>query len=180
MRFFEKAFHTVVIASFIGFVSGVAHADNSYVTTGNLVEIQPIYTNVSSQQPYEHCSIQDVPVYGRTGNGASGGDVLTGMIIGGLLGKGVTGKDNGAAAGAVIGGVIAADKGQGSQRIIGYERQRVCETKYRNSQSQVINQYRLTYNVDGNRMSYTVNRTVGQNAYIGQRKRFRVRYQILN
>lgn len=180
MRFFEKAFHTVVIASFISFVSGIAHADNSYMTTGQLVDIKPIYTNVSSQQPYEQCGIRDVPVYGNTGGGASGGDVLAGMIIGGLLGKGVTGKDNGAAAGAVLGGVIAADKGQGGQRIIGYERQRVCETKYRNAQSQIVNQYRLIYDVDGHRMSYTVNRTVGESAYIGQRKRFRVRYQILN
>jgi len=33
------------------------------------------------------------------------------MIIGGIIGKGVTGDDKGAAAGAVLGGVIGADKG---------------------------------------------------------------------
>ena len=35
--------------------------------------------------------------------------LIIGMIVGGILGKGITGKDNGAAAGAVMGGVIAAD-----------------------------------------------------------------------
>ena len=51
------------------------------------------------------CNIVDVPIYGKTGGGASAGDVLGGMIIGGLLGKGVTNKDNGAPVGAVIGGM---------------------------------------------------------------------------
>ena len=180
MRYFEKVFHAVVIASFIGLVGGVAHASNSYVTTGKLVRKEPIYTQVSTQQPRQQCGIVDVPIYGNAGGGASGGDVLTGMIIGGLLGKGITNKDNGAAAGAVIGGVIAADKGKGKQVIVGYERKRQCTTVYDNTYNNVVNQYRLVYNVNGHEFAYTVNRAVGENAYIGQRKRFRVRYQILN
>ena len=59
------------------------------------------------------CQNVEVPIYGtvtRQGGGASGGHILGGMIIGGLLGKRATGKDNGAATGAVLGGIIAADK----------------------------------------------------------------------
>jgi uncharacterized protein YcfJ len=174
----------VIYTAFVGLVfalsGSAAYADNSYVTTGKLVEIQPIHTQVQSQTPYEECKIVDVPVYGNAGGGASGGDVLTGMIIGGLLGKGATGKDNGAAAGAVIGGIIAADKGNNRQVITGYTRQRQCVTKYQTGQSTIVNQYNLVYRVDGTNISVTVNRAQGERARIGERKRFRVRYHILN
>ena len=67
----------VIYTAFIGLVfalsGSAAYADNSYVTTGKLVEIQPIYTQVQSQTPYEECKIVDVPVYGNAGGGASGG-----------------------------------------------------------------------------------------------------------
>jgi uncharacterized protein YcfJ len=56
-----------------------------------------------------------------------GGDVLMGMIIGGLMGKGLTGQDNGAAAGAVFGGVIAADKA-GKRTVQGYKTETKCRT----------------------------------------------------
>ena len=170
----------LAIAVSIVLIGSTAYADNSYVTTGKLVRIDPLYTNVTSNQPYEHCGIKEVPVYGSTGGGNAGANALGGMIIGGIIGKALGGNDKGAAAGAILGGVIGADKSQGQQRIIGYERQRVCETRYRNSQTQVVNQYRLIYNVNGHEMSFTVNNRQGQNAYIGQTKRFRVRYQMLN
>ena len=85
------------------------------------------------------CNWVDVPIYGQTGSGASAGDVLGGMIIGGLIGKGVTNKDNGAAAGAVIGGMIAADKKQNKQTIIGYRQERKCQdyTRYNEVSEQV-------------------------------------------
>lgn len=174
----------VIYTAFIGLVfalsGSAAYADNSYVTTGKLVEIQPIYTQVQSQTPYEECKIVDVPVYGNAGGGASGGDVLTGMIIGGLLGKGATGKDNGAAAGAVIGGIIAADKGKSKQVITGYRMETQCTTEYVNTTTSVVNQYRLTYRINGQDVVYVVNRAQGENAWIGTTKRFRVRYQMLN
>ena len=176
MRIIKK----LAIAVSIALIGSTAYADNSYVTTGKLIRKEPIYTNISSSKPYRHCNNQEVPIYGRTGGGNAGANALGGMIVGGIIGKAIGGNDKGAAAGAILGGVIGADKSQGQQRIIGYERQRVCETKYRNKQTQVVNQYRLIYNVNGHEMSFTVNSRQGQNAYIGQTKRFRVRYQMLN
>ena len=44
---------------------------------------------------------------------SAGGGALTGMIVGGLIGKGLTGDKDAAAAGAVIGGIIGADNAQG-------------------------------------------------------------------
>ena len=96
--------------------------------------ITDYYKNVVEYEPYwkNECTTVDVPIYGtvQRQGGASGGDVLGGMIIGGILGKGLTGKDNGAAAGAVMGGIIAADKAnrpKTEQVITGYRKERQCQ-----------------------------------------------------
>ena len=80
-----------------------------------------VYEEMSTPIYYEQCKNIRVPQK----NGASGGDVLGGMILGGLLGKGLTGDDGGAAAGAVLGGIITADKNQGNG---GSRIERQCET----------------------------------------------------
>ena len=79
--------------------TSAASAENS--VRGNVVDY---YNNVVVSTPHEKrlCEEYQVPIYGLQGS-VDGGDVLMGMIIGGLLGKGVTGQDNGAAAGAVFG-----------------------------------------------------------------------------
>ncbi len=175
-----QIFKIIFIAFIAGLIASSAFAD-SYVTTGKLVHKEPIYTNVNQRQPQQVCRNVEVPVYGTVqGGGASGGDVLTGMIIGGLLGKGATGKDNGAAAGAVIGGIIAADKGKSKQVITGYRMETQCTTEYVNTKTSVVNQYRLTYRINGQDVVYVVNRAQGENAWMGSTKRFRVRYQMLN
>lgn len=71
--------------------------------------ITDYYRTALIRTPSEQIICQD-----RTG--ASAGDILGGIIIGGLLGKGATGQDQGAAAGAIIGGMIAADNNQGPRR----------------------------------------------------------------
>ena len=103
-----------------------ANADSSI--RGNVVDY---YNNVVVSTPHEKrlCEEYQVPIYGQQGS-VDGGDVLMGMIIGGLMGKGLTGQDNGAAAGAVFGGVIAADKA--NKRVIqGYKTETKCRTEVR-------------------------------------------------
>ena len=103
-----------------------ANADSSI--KGNVVDY---YNNVVVSTPHEKrlCEEYQVPIYGQQGS-VDGGDVLMGMIIGGLMGKGLTGQDNGAAAGAVFGGVIAADKA--NKRVIqGYKTETKCRTEVR-------------------------------------------------
>lgn len=121
-------------------------------------QIQDHYRNETVSVPinvYE-CSNVDVPIYREQRNGASGGDVLAGMIIGGILGKGLTGDDSGAAAGAVMGGVVAADRGNSEQQIVGYRTERQCYdvVVYEEKRQSVYSHSTITFTVDGKR--YTV------------------------
>ncbi len=111
------------------------------------------FKTITKRVPYTEtvCNIVDVPIYGKTGGGANAGDILGGMILGGLLGKGVTGKDNGAAAGAVIGGMVAADKKKGEDKIIGYKQEQRCSdyTRYSERSEQVYSHSTVTFWSDG-------------------------------
>jgi len=120
--------------------------------------VEDVFATVVESTPYTRqvCENVEVPIYGtvtRQG-GASGGDVLTGMIIGGLLGKGATGKDDGAAAGAVLGGIIAADKANKpkTERVItGYKTERQCQniTEYKDVNKKVYDYSVITWTVNG-------------------------------
>jgi len=140
----------------LALMATTASAETRYATITN---IKTNYQEITTNQPVNICSDVEVPIYGNTGGGASGGDVLTGMIIGGLLGKGATGKDNGAAAGAVIGGIIAADQNKGQRVITGYRVERQCRQENRYTTQRKVKNYRITYEWDGVRASsYTYNR----------------------
>ena len=110
---------------------------------------------VTTQIPVNRTECQNVqvPIYGNAGGGASGADVLGGMILGGLLGKGVGGNDKGAAAGAILGGVIAADKGQNKQRVVGYKQERQCfdTVSYQNQTQEVYSHSTIRFTVNGYR-----------------------------
>lgn len=138
--------------------ASTASADTQYAT---IKDVQTNYQTSYQNVPQQRCNDVEVPIYGTVqGQGASGGDVLAGMIIGGLLGKGATGQDNGAAAGAVIGGVIAADRGNNNRQVItGYRIERQCSEVMVREQVQTIKNYRIVYEWRGIRgSSYTYNR----------------------
>ena len=185
MYYFERIFHVLVLSSFIGLVAGTANATVYNTVTGQLIKKEPVYTFVHKRKPQQVCTSVDVPVYGTVQNGqsgATGGDVLAGAIIGGILGKAITGQDNGAGFGALVGAMTSAEKkkGKSGQQIVGYRSEYRCTTEYQNVQSNIVNEYRVTYNVNGHHLAVVVNSAVGQRAYIGQRKQFRIRYQLLN
>lgn len=108
------------------------------------------------------CYDVEVPIYGRAqGGGASGGDVLGGMILGGLLGKGATGKDDGAAIGAILGGIVAADKKQSKQVVTGYRIERQCTDKVTNryQSKEVYSHSTVRFTVGGYRYVLEFNRS---------------------
>lgn len=137
-------------------IAGSASAQTKYATITN---VQPNYQNTYQNVPTTQCNDVEVPVYGTVqGNGASSGDVLGGMIIGGLLGKGATGNDKGAAAGAVLGGMIAADNNRSRQVITGYRTERQCSEVMVRQQVRQIKNYQITYRWQGvTSRSYTYN-----------------------
>lgn len=142
-------------AAIIGFAT-TANAETRYA---NITRVEPNYHTVYMNVPRTQCQDVEVPVYGTVQGGATGGDVLTGMIIGGLLGKGITGKDNGAAAGAVMGGVIAADQNRSRQVVTGYRTERQCTEVMVREQQREIRNYTITYTWNGiSAQSYTYNR----------------------
>ena len=151
--------HLLLTASLLVATATPALADRQAMAT--ITSVEPNYRTVYMNVPRQQCRNVEVPIYGtiqREGNAAEG--ALAGMIIGGILGKGVTGKDDGAAAGAVIGGIIAADKGNQSQRVItGYKIERQCRQENRYTTSTQIKNYRITYQWDGiSARSYTYNK----------------------
>ena len=108
------------------------------------------YKDVSRSIPYQECHNVDVPIYGNVGGRThtSRGDVLEGMIIGGLLGKAVTGDDKGAAFGAVIGGMESTNGGY-ERGVVGYKQQQRCQTKYNYTTEKVYSHSIATFTSNG-------------------------------
>ena len=129
-------------------------------TYARITKIIPNYTYSKSYTKEKSCYTVDTPIYGKTLNsGTTGGDVFTGMLLGSLLGKGATGKDKGAAVGAVLGGIIAAGKNNTKTSIIGYEPIRNCEIIQIPETIKTIKNYKIDYewgDIIGS--SYTYNR----------------------
>jgi uncharacterized protein YcfJ len=115
------------------------------------------YTYVTENVPStrRECSEVEVPVYGdRTRNGNAAEGALLGMVLGGVIGKGITGKDDGAAVGAVMGGIIGADQGakpKTDRVITGYKRETQCTdvTYSEQVQKRVYDYSTIKFNVDG-------------------------------
>jgi len=150
-----KKLYTILILIVAG-----CHPVNASEILATIVNIEPNYYWEKSNQPVETCENVQVPIYGNVqGQGASGGDVLSGAILGGILGKALTGEDNAAAFGAIVGAMGAAEnKKQGSQKIIGYQTQKQCGVFYQEESIRKIKNYRITYEWMGIRgNSYTYN-----------------------
>ena len=142
-----------------------AAAETRYAT---ITGVQPNYQTVYMNVPRQQCQNVEVPIYGTvTRQGNAGEGALAGMIIGGILGKGVTGKDDGAAAGAVIGGIIGADRSgtRQEQVVTGYKTERQCSEVMIREEQREIKNYTITYRWNNiTAQSYTYNRyRVGDN-----------------
>ena len=159
-----KMFNILKIATAISLFAFPVLAD-TYNTTGKITAVKPMYRTVSVPVTIQDCNDVQVPIYGQTGGGASGGDVLGGMIIGGLLGKGAGGDDKGAAIGAILGGMIAADNNQGQRVVTGYRTERQCQNATAYETRQELTDYLITYEVFGIQQTANVTNKyrVGQN-----------------
>ena len=133
---------------------------NSYSYPGLTInvdgaKITDFYKNrtVFEQIPYQNCSIQRVPIFGKIQSKPDAGAVVGGAVLGGIIGKAITKKDKGAAVGAIVGGVLANEnqKIKSSTGVIGYENRQKCQTEFKNSpKEEVVYSFStITFIIDG-------------------------------
>lgn len=134
-----------------------AHANERMA---KITSVTPNYHTVPINSIETRCEEVQVPIYGEIqGGGASGGEVLGGMILGGLLGKGVAGDDKGAAVGAILGGIVAAEDGKKGEKVVtGYKVENRCYDVEVRDVQRVLKNYKITYTWNGiSGSSYTYN-----------------------
>jgi uncharacterized protein YcfJ len=86
-------------------LSATAAIGGTYSNNGIVVSVEPVYRS-GTPIYQEQCYLSRKNV-----KSSNTGNVITGMVIGGALGKGITGKNEAAAVGALLGGIIASDSG---------------------------------------------------------------------
>ena len=157
-----------------------AHA-GSTVVYGKVTGVKPVYTNVVNQTPQQVCKQVQVPVYGQS-QGTNNGNAILGAIIGGVIGNQFgsgSGKQAATGIGAAIGAVKGSQTGQ-SKEIVGYQMVNQCHPEYTSSTKRIVNEYDVTYNVNGTLITMRVNKAVGNNMYVGKQQKFRINYQMIN
>jgi len=127
------------------------HINKQKSVPAEIISVEPIMEKATSHIPRQSCSYVKVPVYQTVQRqGDAGEGALLGMIIGGILGKEITGDNGGRNAGVVLGGIIGADKSAGKERIIsGYKNQKQCTTVYDQITNNVITAYKIVFTYDG-------------------------------
>ena len=138
-----------LLAAFAVSAAGMFSTAFAQTAWGVVTNVEPAYQTNYVNRPTEQCQVVQVPVYGRTGTGASGLEVIGGAIIGGLLGKAITDKDEGAIVGGLAGGAIAAEAGKGQRVIVGYESRRQCNIVDNWVAQNQITHYNVTYEWNG-------------------------------
>ena len=156
-----------------------AHA-GSQIVHGTVTQVKPVYTQVVTNVPRDVCKQVQVPIYGNNGQ-TNNGNAILGAIIGGVIGN-QFGKGDGNKAATAVGAAIGAVKGSqsGNKQIIGYQMVNQCHTEYSSSTKTVVNEYDITYNVNGTLITMRVNKAVGNNLYVGKQQKFRINYQMIN
>ena len=115
-----------------------------------VVQIEENYETITEYSPIKICRDEEVPIYGNINqNNNNSGNVLLGMILGGVSGKVITGEDGGAAVGAIAGGLIGANNNNSGNQIIGFRTVQTCTMEKKEVNSTRLKNYRITYDFHG-------------------------------
>jgi len=149
----KTAFIAIILAFVAGsigqLITGGARAERSI--HGVVNEVTQNYEYVTYLDPVKVCKDMEIPIYGEgPSRRTKSGDLLLGMILGGITGKVITGNDKGAVIGAVGGSLIANDKASKSDRVIvGYKRERRCTLEHREVNKKIATDYSVEYSWNG-------------------------------
>lgn len=142
----KKLLTTVALGTMM--FAGVANAENVRVRG----EVIDHFKTVIDREPYKVEVCQKVTT--KTPGSTNTGDLLSGAIIGGILGKAITKDDGGAAAGAVIGTIITNEKSREKGSTTTTHDQCQWQTRYKESQRTTYSHSTFTFEYQGK--SYTV------------------------
>jgi uncharacterized protein YcfJ len=139
----------IALAFAAGFIGQFARAEGSLHGTVN--EVTQNYEYVTYFDPVKVCKDMEIPIYGEGPvRRTKSGDLLLGMILGGITGKVILGNDKGAVIGAVGGSLIANDKASKSDRVIvGYKQERRCSLEHREVNIKSATDYSVEYSWNG-------------------------------
>jgi|TARA_B110000503_G_scaffold138987_1_gene226273 uncharacterized protein YcfJ len=161
--------------TFLVLCASTAFADISFTVVGKIVDIQPVFTRVNQQVPQQQCHNENRVI----SHGGSGANTAAGAVIGGVIGNQFGGGD-GKTAMTILGAILGADtanRNAGQKRV---EQVTVCDTVYVNQSGNVVNEYDIIYEVNGQYITSRVNSAQGERARVGRSQSFRVTYQPVN
>lgn len=128
--------------------------------TATITNVTPVYQDNYVTRSGTRCYDIRVPVY-HDERRADGTNILGGMIVGGLIGRGLTGSDEGTAIGAIVGGIAAPER---TQRTYVGER---IETRCERTENLVNEPYIIFYEIEFVWRNRTYNQQVTRRYNIG-------------
>ena len=141
-------------------MSSVSLAGTEIITVP-VIDVQPVTQRVGVPQTQRVCTVENVPVQ-TTVNTSTAGDVITGAIIGGVIGHqigdGRQRKDN-RNIGAVLGGMIGGSSK--NQTIVGQRQVEQCQNQTTYVYENRIRGYEVTYELEGQTKTVRMNRDPG-------------------
>ena len=145
----KTGFIAIILAFVAGSIGQFARAEGSI--HGVVNEVTQNYEYVTYLDPVKVCKDMEIPIYGEgPSRRTKSGDLLLGMILGGITGKVILGNDKGAVIGAVGGSLIANDKASKSDRVIvGYKQERRCTLEHREVNKKIATDYSVEYSWNG-------------------------------
>ena len=146
----KTGFIAIILAFVAGSIGQLARADSG-AQMGIVADITQNYEYVTYLDPTKVCKDMEIPIYSEgQARRSTSGNILMGIILGGVAGKVITGNDKGAAGGAVIGSLIANDNAQKPNRIIiGYKQERRCTLEHREVEKKIATDYTIQYSWNG-------------------------------
>ena len=138
-----------------------------------VVSVEEKFKTVRTNQPTKQCYEVQVPVGGNGTSGIFGGtndalngqsDALAGAIIGGVIGNKIGSKNNKKDLGTALGIIIGSNIGRNNNNAQSgtYQTQTRCEMQNNFVEQIVSAGYVVTFNLDGQNVTVTMNSHPGQ------------------